>query len=179
MHGFPEKGRVGQCGFLANVRYVFRPAFFLAQVVFGQVGSNSENPGFELGLSLKRIQVTPGLVPGFLHDVVGVGSTGRHAKDVGTKGGPDRLKFFGKVFLHGQGCFCFRPAIWQLFWKLSNLYNHSILVPAMQYNMWGLVSIKNKVLLPLEYRGVQLTGLKNSSLVIVSTIEEVGVLRVK
>lgn len=52
-------------------------------------------------------------------------------------------------------------------------------VPAMQYNMWGLVSIKNKVLLPLEYRGVQLTGLKNSSLVIVSTIEEVGVLRVK
>ncbi len=49
----------------------------------------------------------------------------------------------------------------------------------MQYNLWGLVSIKNKVLLPLEYRGVQLTGLKNSSLVIVSTIEEVGVLRVK
>ena len=52
-------------------------------------------------------------------------------------------------------------------------------VPAMSYEQWGFVSIKNKVLLPLEYRSVQLAGLKNSSLVIVSTIEEVGVLRVK
>jgi hypothetical protein len=52
-------------------------------------------------------------------------------------------------------------------------------VPAMSHNQWGLISIKNKVLLPLDYRSVQLVGLKNSSLVIVSTIEEVGVLRVK
>lgn len=52
-------------------------------------------------------------------------------------------------------------------------------VPAMQYKMWGLVSIKNKVLLPLDYRGVRLTGFQNSSFVIVSTVEEVGVLRVK
>lgn len=33
-------------------------------------------------------------------------------------------------------------------------------VSAMSYKQWGLVSIKTKVVLPLEYRSVQLAGLK-------------------
>ena len=47
LHRFLKKLFIAQRLFPANIRYTFGPAFFRFQKVFGKVGCNAEDPGFQ------------------------------------------------------------------------------------------------------------------------------------
>jgi len=49
---------------------------------------------------LKRGDILAGLDPGILHNIVGVGSAGRHSEDVGAQLGSDLFEFGSNIHRH-------------------------------------------------------------------------------